>query len=197
MVDGSGLENRRGRKSSVGSNPTLASTLVHQNTGHLVDARWPFCYIFAMLWIFIVCLILAFMVVVNAHLKNYAKAVRKINMAKYMTKGWDGYDADPINKYAIRNMVDLVRELRHPLFYIADWEVFPTGRGSLQIERKFGNMYVEVEVYSNRFAVFARYPDNGITEFEVGLDKLPTVVNFMKSHQGFYWLNRYFWFPKN
>jgi hypothetical protein len=41
-----------------------------------------------MLWIFIVCLILAFMVVVNAHLKNYAKAVRKINMAKYMTKGW-------------------------------------------------------------------------------------------------------------
>ena len=73
---------------------------------------------------------------------NHSDIVARIeSFRKFNYPGWNGYDADPVSDETIANAIKFSETLLE-----SDWEVFLTGRGTVQFERGSGDSYTETEV---------------------------------------------------
>ncbi|MCB0744831.1 MAG: hypothetical protein KDC67_13065 [Ignavibacteriae bacterium] len=83
---------------------------------------------------------------------------RKLETFKNFKQGWNGYNAEPIDENLINKIESLISNLDYQP------QIFPTGRGSIQIEKYLDeNNLIEIEISENE--VFAYLVKNG-TEFE-------------------------------
>ena len=109
---------------------------------------------------------------------------------------WDGYDAPPIDLSVINRASDIVFKMEDSFCMTGDWELFPTGRSTVQFERRglFGKNYYEIEVYTDYYVYYAEV---GKRTYEATFTDMDAVVNIMKADMRWHWLKWYFWFPKN
>ncbi len=66
-----------------------------------------------------------------------------------LEKGWDGYDAEPISSQSINLTERLLKAIRVVKGLILGWDVSPTGRGSVQIEKTTDCGYFEIELFED------------------------------------------------
>ena len=95
------------------------------------------------------------------------KAKEKIKGFSRLPEGWDGEDADPIPDYAISRALELLQRLP------GIPEVFPTGRGSIQLEYNTGKIDLEIEVFSHLVDVLVAKDGEPVEEWnETDLQKV-------------------------
>ena len=113
-----------------------------------------------------------------------------------LSDGWDGYDAPSIDLSVINRARDIAFKMEDSFCMTGDWELFPTGRSTVQFERRglFGKNYYEIEVYPDYYVYYAEV---GKRTYEATFTDMDAVVNIMKSDMRWHWLKWYFWFPKN
>lgn len=74
----------------------------------------------------------------------------KLQYFRSLQKGWDGYDGEEISLSAIARVTDLLKTLGFQP------SIFPTGRGSIQIEYyQNDNTFAEIEVLEDRIGVYS------------------------------------------
>ena len=112
-----------------------------------------------------------------------------------LVKGWDGYDAEPIDPKTLENARQIIHDLEWQTCQTGDWELFPTSRGTIQFERTglFGNNYYEVEVYSDHFVHYSHVSGEDV---EIMLTGAKSVVDLMRADMKWHWLKWRYWFPK-
>ena len=94
----------------------------------------------------------------------------KLESFKSLTLNWNGYDGKQISSSLIDTTINLLAELDYQP------KIFPTGRGSIQIEYQQSENYIEIEVTGTENYVFSI--KNGVEKsFEISFDKIPAVVN--------------------
>ena len=71
-----------------------------------------------------------------------------MNRFKNLKKGWDGYNAEPISDVVINRSEKLKRILSDK------FQIFPTGRNSIQFELTDGDYYIEFEVFEDKTVIF-------------------------------------------
>lgn len=83
--------------------------------------------------------------------KHFAKLMEKLDCFSQLKDGWNGYDAVPPGE-----SVNVARNIaaRNGAHRMYGWEVFPTARSSVQLERTDRDAYTEIEVYADRVVVF-------------------------------------------
>ena len=79
----------------------------------------------------------------------------KLNEISNLKYNWDGYEADPIPNNIIRKAKRLLRRIPNNCF------VSPTGRETIQIEYQFGDIYIEIEIFNDRYVLFFSEESNG------------------------------------
>ena len=160
-----------------------------------------FCYIRHMMtYLFVVFLlaIAAALFVFVCHARHYVKQANKLLECRHLEPGWDGYDAKPIPKIVCDRVEELIESFNTTPFYIDDWEVFPTGRETIQIERNSGGIYAEVEVYADKYVLFVQHVRNEYA-YEREFTDLGELVKVLKQlpNRRRYLLEKTFYFPKN
>lgn len=87
----------------------------------------------------------------EAEQENFEKLMERLDSFARLETGWNGYDAPPPG-----DAVNYAREIvsRNGPHLMRKWEVFPTGRRSVQLERTDGDSYTEIEVYEDRAVVY-------------------------------------------
>ena len=79
------------------------------------------------------------------------KNLRLLGEFAHLKKGWNGYDADPIDKQVIENAKAII--LRLPV----QPEVFPTANNSVQLEYELDDGdYLEFEVFRDHINEFRK-----------------------------------------
>ena len=122
---------------------------------------------------------------------SYMNIVKKLTDLARLEKGWDGYEAPPIDKRVLLNAADIIKKLKTG---IGDWELFPTLRGTVQFERSCNKKkYVEIEIYPEKYVVFTMERENSI---EAHLTDMDAVVHIMRTEGKGYWRRFRYWFPK-
>lgn len=94
----------------------------------------------------------------------------KLESLKRLTTNWNGYSGKPINSSLIDMTIGLLTELDYQP------KIFPTGRGSIQIEYQQNENYIEIEVTENENYVFLVKGGKENT-FETQFNKIPSIVN--------------------
>lgn len=80
---------------------------------------------------------------------------------------WNGYGAPPIPQKIVDRTLELVEE-HFPLRYKGGvgFQVFPTGRETVQIERSWPNGdYFEIEIYPTHYEGLVEHPSENYQEF--------------------------------
>lgn len=91
----------------------------------------------------------------------------RLNSFKNLKKGWDGYCADVIPLDAIDRAFSLLLDLHFQP------EIFPTGRGSIQIEKYLDDdTFVEVEVSSDKIGIYSEGIQGSIEEDSVSEERV-------------------------
>lgn len=108
----------------------------------------------------------------------YAKLCAKIDKYVELSDGWNGYDAFPIPERTITIAKQFLQNMLANHIDLEGWEVFPTGRESIQFEKTLLETYVEVEVFSD--GNFAFYFD-GRDEIELDSIKLEETLQRVSS----------------
>ncbi len=95
---------------------------------------------------------------------------QKLESFKFLQNNWDGYNAVKIDN----KIIDLVKELITKLEYQP--QIFPTGRGSIQIEKYFDdNNFYEFEISDT--GAFIYKMTNGIEyESEVDINEVERII---------------------
>lgn len=95
---------------------------------------------------------------------DYRKATETLEAISKMKQGWDGYDAPPIDEESIKQCGTLLSFLYLKGPYIIGWDVSPTGRKTVQIEKTTTNGYYEIEFMTDgRMHAFSMVPArNGV-----------------------------------
>lgn len=95
---------------------------------------------------------------------DYRKATETLEAISKMKQGWDGYDAPPIDEESIKQCVTLLSLLYMKGPYIIGWDVSPTGRKTVQIEKTTNNGYYEIEFMTDgKMHAFSIVPSrNGV-----------------------------------
>lgn len=83
----------------------------------------------------------------------YAGTVDKIKKYAELECDWNGYDAPMIPPEVIAFSLAVVEEMKTSGPWVALWEVFPTGRETIQFETS-QTAYVEVEIYKKYAVLF-------------------------------------------
>ena len=95
---------------------------------------------------------------------DYRKATETLEAISKMKQGWDGYDAPPIDEESIKQCETLLSLLYMKGPYIIGWDVSPTGRKTVQIEKTTNNGYYEIEFMTDgKMHAFSIVPSrNGV-----------------------------------
>jgi hypothetical protein len=92
-----------------------------------------------------------------------------INLEK-LEKGWNGYNAEPIDKEIIYSVLHLISDLdRQP-------KIFPTGRGTIQIEYSNQDDHLEIEISKHTNSFFEQKNQQD-SEGIILIDKINEKVN--------------------
>lgn len=92
---------------------------------------------------------------------------RRIQEISCLSKGWDGYSAQPIPKEVIDRTKNLLMMLPNGA------KIFPTGRSSIQIEyHKNAENYLEIEVSTTSYEMYCVQGNN---EFEDSISEIEIV----------------------
>jgi hypothetical protein len=94
----------------------------------------------------------------------------KLESFKRLTTNWNGYDGQQISP----SLIDLTINLITGLDYQP--KIFPTGRGSIQIEYQQAGNYIEIEITENENYVFS-IKNSEEKSFEISFDKIPVILN--------------------
>ncbi len=104
------------------------------------------------------------------------KNIHKVSSFSNLKKGWNGYDAEPIDT----SLIERVKEILVSLSTYQP-EVFPTGRNSIQLEyEKENGDYLEFEIFED--GKISMYLSKGNEEVE----ELITVENIRRKVENFY-----------
>lgn len=105
--------------------------------------------------------------------KLFSALNTKLKEFSELSHGWNGYDAAPIPSDVIVSARSFLQYLLDYRFDLTGWEVFPTGRETVQFEKTTKDSYVEVEVYSGeRFGFYLE----GKSELELdSIDFMETI----------------------
>jgi hypothetical protein len=80
---------------------------------------------------------------------------QKLNSFKKFNHGWDGYDALVISDELIDKISDIISDLDYQP------QIFPTGRGSIQIERYIDDKrFIEIEISEDEVFAYRVMYDN-------------------------------------
>ncbi len=96
---------------------------------------------------------------------------RKLRALNELKKGWNGYAGEPINEVLLSKIEELISNLDYQP------QIFPTGRGSIQIE-KYIDDYNLFEIEISTGEVFAYSVKNG-TEVEknISISEINDFIN--------------------
>lgn len=83
--------------------------------------------------------------------RNFDEIMKRLDGFSQLESGWNGYRAEPPGE-----SVNAAREIvaRNGPHRMSGWEVFPTGRRSVQMEKTSGDSYTEIEIYSDHVVVY-------------------------------------------
>lgn len=96
---------------------------------------------------------------------------RTLSNLKSLKKGWNGYEAEGFPESFILKLEELISELEYQP------KIFPTGRGTIQIEYKRDNGdYLEIELNEDSGNVYCER-DGESLEKEVPLNRINEQVN--------------------
>lgn len=92
---------------------------------------------------------------------------------------WNGYDAEPIPTEVLYNVGRLLECLENNGVDVDKFEIFPTARESIQLERKVNKCYIEVEVYDDKMSVYicGRY---NVDKDEISIYDLIKEIKFIE-----------------
>ena len=87
----------------------------------------------------------------EAEQARFDELMKRLDSFTLLAQGWNGYDAEPPGE-----SVNVAREIaaRNGPHRMSGWEVFPTGRKSIQFEKTSRDSYTEIEVYSDKVVVY-------------------------------------------
>lgn len=81
--------------------------------------------------------------------EEYSNAMKTLEAISEMKADWDGYGAEPISKCSIDLAARFLKAMTVVKGLIVGWDVSPTGRKTVQIEKTVGDDYFEVEFFDN------------------------------------------------
>jgi len=95
---------------------------------------------------------------------------RKLESIKKLTSNWNGYEGEQFESSLINMIQDIISELDYQP------QIFPTGRGSIQIEKYINDdNLVEIEVSNDE--IFAYQVKNGEeTEKEISVAEINSLI---------------------
>lgn len=87
----------------------------------------------------------------EAEQQNFDELMNRLDSFAQLESGWNGYDAEPPGE-----SVNSAREIvaRNGPHRMSGWEIFPTGRRSVQLECSSPDAYTEIEIYAGHAVVF-------------------------------------------
>ena len=85
----------------------------------------------------------------NLDAEEFSAALSKLEWISKQEKGWDGYDADPISQNSLELTKSFLKALNVVKGLIVGWDVSPTGRKTVQIEKTTDNGYFEIEFFED------------------------------------------------
>lgn len=130
--------------------------------------HWPviLAYVILALWINMVRRMDKWLTTMNHRIDEY----------RMLEQDWNGYDAPPFSDKVLSRTFDLVFAMRYSsnFCWFEEWELSPTGRGSIQIEcspdgfnifKDKKKMYMEVEIYEDKYVIYCE-DENWEKEFK-------------------------------
>lgn len=75
---------------------------------------------------------------------------------------WNGYDGLPISDKVLENTKKIIAQLESPV----KWELFPTGRNSIQLEKStdYNEKYIELEIFEDKCVLLIQNGEKTIEE---------------------------------
>ncbi|MEM3091524.1 MAG: hypothetical protein QXD05_00100 [Candidatus Pacearchaeota archaeon] len=111
-------------------------------------------------------------------LKKKINNIIKIISFSELDENWDGYGAEKIDNNVLKRVLELIihKELKYQP------EVFPTGRGTIQIEYEKPNRdYLEVEIFKDKYILYKE--ENNISEEKevININEIVDLINEFQS----------------
>lgn len=96
---------------------------------------------------------------------------RKLESIKNLGSNWNGYESPEIEEKLISKVLQIISNLEYQP------QIFPTGRGSIQIEKHINDEnFVEIEISTDE--IFAYQMKNGVeTEKEISTDEINNLIS--------------------
>lgn len=96
---------------------------------------------------------------------------QRLESFKALSNNWNGYQGQPIHEGIIEYVNNILSELEYQP------QIFPTGRGTLQLERYFDeDNFYEIEAFENEAYVYIS--KNGVeSEKEISHEDITKVIN--------------------
>lgn len=115
----------------------------------------------------------------KADAEEFNNAMKVLGSFAGLDKGWDGYEAEPISSKSIDLAERLLKAIRVVKGLILGWDVSPTGRGSVQIEKTTKDGYYEIEMFEDGLmSCYSQKKENcSSTDFKSINDAVSWVVN--------------------
>ncbi|MCF0224552.1 MAG: hypothetical protein HUK20_09795 [Fibrobacter sp.] len=108
---------------------------------------------------------------------EYNHSMKVLNSFAELERGWDGYDAEPISSTSIGVTERLLSAMSIVPGLIVGWDVSPTGRGTVQIEKTTANGYFEIELFAD--GLFSCYGERSGEKFSVDLKSVDDAVKWV------------------
>jgi hypothetical protein len=96
--------------------------------------------------------------------------LQKLESLRNLEKNWNGYESDPIDN----KIIDFAKEFITKL--AIQPQVFPTGRGTIQVEKHFDeNNFFELELSQEVISIYSRR-NNHENEVEVTISEMDKII---------------------
>lgn len=92
-----------------------------------------------------------------------------VNSFRSLEQGWNGYNGMPIGEPVIKATSNLLPDIT------PQPKIFPTGRGTIQIEYQIGEDYFEAEISENGGTIFL-VKNGEESEFDAQLNEIPAII---------------------
>lgn len=115
----------------------------------------------------------------EANRVEYNRALKSLQKLYGLKKGWDGYDADPMSEISLGLTKKLLNAMSVVNGLIVGWDVSPTGRKTVQIEKTTDIGYYEVEFFED--GVMACYRKKGSDTGYTDLESVDAVVEWIRN----------------
>jgi len=81
--------------------------------------------------------------------EEYSNATKTLEAISEMKEDWDGYGAEPISKSSLNFAAKFFKSIIVVRGLIIGWDVSPTGRKTVQVEKTIGDNYYEIEFFDD------------------------------------------------